>query len=43
MILSNYSHNDCYELYNKVKCTVNGLNDGCIDLFTDCKRYLTKD
>ncbi|CAD8071202.1 unnamed protein product [Paramecium primaurelia] len=43
IILSNYSHTDCYSQYSQLKCTVNGTNNGCIDLSTNCKKYTTQD
>ncbi|CAD8160517.1 unnamed protein product [Paramecium pentaurelia] len=41
--LNIYTHEDCYNQYEKVKCTVNQDNDRCIDLFSDCKLYITKE
>ncbi|CAD8168519.1 unnamed protein product [Paramecium octaurelia] len=41
--LSSYSHIDCSQQYTKLRCTVNGTNDGCMDQSTDCKRYKTQD
>ncbi|CAD8171440.1 unnamed protein product [Paramecium pentaurelia] len=43
IILSNYSHTDCNSQYSQLKCTVNGTNNGCIDLYTNCKKYTTQD
>ncbi|CAD8074146.1 unnamed protein product [Paramecium sonneborni] len=43
IVLNNYSHLDCLGQFSKLKCTVNESKNGCIDIKSDCRKYISEE
>ncbi|CAD8085887.1 unnamed protein product [Paramecium sonneborni] len=43
LILSEYSHENCFSEINSIRCTINNNNSGCIDLKDNCEEYELED
>ncbi|CAD8079171.1 unnamed protein product [Paramecium sonneborni] len=43
IVLDNYSHSECYGKYSKLQCTINDTKNGCMEMKTNCRKYLIEE